>query len=123
MAKLAIFDKVILWESFIVGNSEQLSHSITVPNLNGLVNIWMILLSTNNRDREIVNRIRIADPNSVHNVTPHFFVDKSPIHILTKLFKLATVMIWKSCSELQTMNFSHSITVSNIASLANIVYI
>ena len=62
MAKLAIFDTVILWESFIVGNSEQLSHSITVPNLNSLVNIWMGLLSTNNRNREIVNRIRIADP-------------------------------------------------------------
>ena len=69
MAKLAIFDTVILWESFIVGNSEQLSHSITVPNLNSLVNIWMGLLSTKNRSRDIVDRIRIGDPNSVHNFT------------------------------------------------------
>ena len=49
-------------------------------------------------------------------------VYKSAIHILTKLFKLATVMLWESCSELQTIKLSHSITVSNIASLANIVY-
>ena len=45
-SKLLIFGTVMLWESFIVGNSEQLSHSITVPNLNSLVNIWMGLLST-----------------------------------------------------------------------------
>ena len=61
MAKLAIFDTVILWESFIVGNSEQLSHSITVPNLNILVNIWMVLLSTNNRNREKSQRLKNSD--------------------------------------------------------------
>ena len=44
MAKLARFDTVILWESFIGCDSKQLSHSITVPN--SFDNIWMGLLST-----------------------------------------------------------------------------
>ena len=42
LAKLAIFDTMILWESFIVNNSEQLSHSITVPNMNSLVNMDVV---------------------------------------------------------------------------------
>ena len=39
LAKLSIFDTVILWESFIVLISEQLSHSITVPNMNSYLYI------------------------------------------------------------------------------------
>ena len=39
LAKLSIFDTVILWESFIVFISEQLSHSITVPNIDSYLYI------------------------------------------------------------------------------------
>ena len=40
--KLAIFDTVIVWESFIFYNFEQLSHNITVPNMNSLVNMDVV---------------------------------------------------------------------------------
>ena len=60
-----------------------------------------------------------GDTNSIHT----FQINTVTTSILTKLFIFGTVMLWESCSELQTMKLSHSITVSNIASLANIVYI
>ena len=39
LAKLSIFDTVILRESFILLISKQLSHSITVPNMNSYLYI------------------------------------------------------------------------------------
>ena len=69
--------------------------------------------------RIISDAFASGDTNSIHTSQ----INTVTTSILTKLFIFGTVMLWESCSELLTMKLFQSITVSNIVSLANKVYI
>ena len=91
LAKLLIFDTVILWESLSIFNSGQLSHSINVSKINSLWNITYL--------NYLYNTICI---------------------IIAKLFIFNTLTLWGSFRVLNSEQLSHSTSVQKMNSFIDI---
>ena len=94
LAKLLIFDTVILWESFSIFNSGQLSHSINVSKMHSLWNITYL--------------------NYLYNII---------CIIIAKLFIFNTVTLWESLRVFNSEQLSHSTSVRKMNSFIDITWI
>ena len=94
LAKLLIFDTVILWESFSIFNSVQLSHSINVSKMHSLWNITYL--------------------NYLYNII---------CIIIAKLFIFNTVTLWESLRVFNSEQLSHSTSVRKMNSFIDITWI